>query len=428
MRVAYITAGAGGMLCGTCLHDNSLAAALKRAGHDVALIPLYTPIRTDEQDVSMHRVFYGAVNVYLRTRAPVAHRLLGPLARLLDRPGVLAWASKRGTSIDPRELGALTLSVLRGEDGQQRGELASLVAWLRDSFRPEVVHLSHTLFIGLAREIRREVGVPVVCSVQGEDLFLDGLVEPYRGDARRLLRERSGDVDRLVATCEDYAGWMAEYLGVGRERLAVVPLGINLRGHEADPVEPPPPFTVGYLARIAREKGLHLLVEAVGRLAAEGAPVRLRAAGYLSDPAYLEVVRGRARELGIEGAFEYVGEVDRPGKIAFLRSLHALSVPAIFREPKGLYILEALASGVPVVQPHHGAFPELIRETGGGVLVAPDSADALAAGLRRLRDDPALRAQLGGAGRAAVRRSRSDDAMASGTLALYRAATAGSRG
>jgi len=427
MKVAYITAGAGVMLCGTCLHDNSLAAALKRAGHEVALIPLYTPIRTDEQDVSMHRVFYGAVNVYLRTRSPLAHRLLGPLARLLDRPGVLAWASKRGTSIDPRELGALTLSVLRGEDGQQRGELQSLVGWLRDTFRPDVVHLSHTLFLGLAREIRRGVGVPVVCSVQGEDLFLDGLVEPFRGDARRLLRERVGDVDRLVATCNDYAGWMAEYLGVGRDRLAVVPLGINLSGHEADPVAPPPPFTVGYLARIAREKGLHLLVEAVGRLAAEGAPVRLRAAGYLSDPAYLEEVQAQARQLGIEAAFEYVGEVDRPGKIAFLRSLHAFSVPAIFREPKGLYILEALASGVPVVEPHHGAFPELIQETGGGLLAVPDSAEALAAGLRRLRDDPALRAQLGRNGRAAVLRGRSDDAMAGTTLALYRAATGAAR-
>jgi glycosyltransferase involved in cell wall biosynthesis len=427
MRIAYITAGAGGMLCGTCLHDNSLAAALKRAGHEVALIPLYTPIRTDEQDVSMHRVFYGAVNVYLRTRSPLAHRLLGPLARLLDRPGVLAWASKRGASVDPRDLGALTLSVLRGEDGQQRGELASLVAWLRDSFRPDVVHLSHTLFLGLAREIRREVGVPVVCSVQGEDLFLDGLIEPYRSDARRLLRERSGDVDRLVATCEDYAGWMAGYLAVGRERLAVVPLGINLRGLEAEPAEPPPPFTVGYLARIAREKGLHLLVEAVGKLAKDGIPVRLRAAGYLSDRAYLEEVQARARQLGIGGAFEYVGEVDRPGKIAFLRSLHALSVPAIFREPKGLYILEALASGVPVVQPHYGAFPELIQETGGGLLVVPDSPEALAAGLRRLRDDPALRRQLGSAGRSVVWKNRSDDAMASGTLALYRAATAAPR-
>lgn len=423
MRIAYISAGAGGMICGTCLHDNTLAAALQRAGAEVALVPLYTPIRTDEVDVSTRRVFYGAVNVYLREKAPLLHRLLRPAAPLLDRPGLLSWAARRGASVDPRDLGGMTVSVLRGEEGRQRDELGSLVAWLRGSFRPDVVHLSHTLFLGLAREIRRALGVPVICSVQGEELFLDGLVEPYRSEAQGLLRERAGDVDRFAATCDEYADRMASRLGVPRERLAVVPLGVSLRDIPASRPAPPGPFTVGYLARIAPEKGLLELVEAVGLLAARLGPgrVRLRAAGYAADRRYLGEVMERVRAAGLEGSFDYGGEVDRPGKIAFLRSLHALSVPATFPEPKGLYILEALACGVPVVQPAHGAFPELVEGTGGGLLVERGSARALAGGLERLARDPDLRERLGRDGQAAVRRARSDDEMARLTLDLYRA-------
>ena len=68
MRIAHISAGAAGMYCGTCIHDNTLATALKRLGVDVALIPTYTPLRTDEQDVSIDRVFYGGINVFLQQK------------------------------------------------------------------------------------------------------------------------------------------------------------------------------------------------------------------------------------------------------------------------------------------------------------------------------------------------------------------------
>ncbi len=422
MRIAYVAAGAADMICGTCLHDNSLAGALLRAGHDVALIPTYTPLKTDGEDVSIGRVFYGALNVYLQQKAGAFRRTPAAFDRLLDKPGLIRRAARLGASTDPRELGDLTWSVLKGEEGYQAKELARLVAWLRDDFRPEIVHLTNSMFAGFARSLKRELGVPVVCSLQGEDLFLDQLREPWRSRALDVLRERAQDVDVFLANSDWYAGAMAELLRVDRGRVHVVPLGINLeafgdRSEDQEELRPAEdPVTLGYLARICPEKGLHLLVEAFRILAADPAfkdRLRLRVAGWLGarDRGYFEELAGN---------FEYVGEVDREGKSRFLRSLDVLSVPTTYQEPKGLFVLEALAHGVPVVQPRHGAFPEMLAATGGGLLVEPGSPEDLARGLARLIADPALRAELGRRGREAVRQRFTDAVEAENVLAVYR--------
>jgi len=438
VRIAYITAGAAGMLCGSCLHDNTLAAALMSMGEDVALIPTYTPIRTDETDVSLDRVFYGAVNVWLEQKSALSRWLPRPVRRLLDRPGLLEWASSRGVSIDAAELGDMTLSVLQGEKGKQQRELDELVAWLRDDYHPDIVHITNSMLLGLAAPIKRELDVPVLCSLQGEDLFLDDLVEPYRTRVHRELRQHAEEVDALIATSDYYADFMAEYLDVDRERVRVVRLGINLEGHgepgsgdpggDTDSVHPGRPFVVGYLARIAPEKGLHLLAEAFALLAAVaagddgGRPVELRAAGWLGDEhrPYLEEVRRRLEERGLGDAFRYEGEVSREEKIRFLQGLDVLSVPTVYREPKGLFVLEALANGVPVVEPAHGSFPEMIEATGGGLLVEPDSAEDLSRALDVLRRDPERARALGRVGRQAVTERFTDRAMAESTHRLYR--------
>ena len=435
MKIAYVTAGAGGMLCGSCLHDNTLAAAIRGLGHDIALIPTYTPIRTDEADVSIDEVFYGAINIYLQRRSSFFRRTPRFIDRLLDHPSLLGWVARRASTTSAAELGALTLSVLRGEQGGQRKELQRLVAWLRDDFRPEIVHLTNSMFLGLAAGIRRELGVPVICSVQGEDLFLDRLEEPYHSQVLAELRARAADVDIYIAPCRDHADRMSELLGVSRARMLVVPLGLNLDGYATRPAASPQaasaprPFTIGYLARFAPEKGFQLLIEAF-RLLAQGADrpggrkVALRAAGYLgeNDRPWFEQQRARLASWGLADRFELVGEVDHAGKIAFLGSLDVLSVPTIYREAKGLFVLEALAAGVPFVQPDHGSFPEMLERTGGGLLFTPGSAEDLARKLGDLMEDPALRISLGERGNAAVRERGSAEAMAVETMKVYLAA------
>jgi glycosyltransferase involved in cell wall biosynthesis len=426
MKVAYITAGAAGMYCGSCLHDNTLARAMIRKGHDVALIPLYTPIRTDEEDVSIDRVFYGAINVYLEQKSALFRHTPWLVDRMLNGRGLLNWAARRGAaSSQAKELGELTLSVLQGEEGKQRKELDRLVEWLRDSYRPDIVHLSNSMMSGLARRIHLELGVPVVSSVQGEDLFLEQLVEPHLDRVMEQLRKRAGDVAGFIATSRYYADYMREFLHVGADRMHQVNLGVSLDGYDGrEDEDGERPFVVGYLARICPEKGLHLLVEGFKRLldATGRERVRLEIAGYLGegDRDYFDGIMKQVAAWGIDDSVRHRGEIDRAGKIGFLQSLDVLSVPTTYREPKGLFVLESLAAGVPVVQPGHGAFPELLEATGGGLLFEPGSADALAAALREILENPERRRELGRRGREAVRKGYDDGTMAENTAEVYR--------
>lgn len=430
MRVACIAAGAGGMYCGSCIHDNTLAAALMGLGVDATLVPAYTPLRTDEESVGLERVFYGGINVYLEQKSTLVRRLPSWATRPLDRPGLLRWVAGRfGGATEARDLGALTLSVLRGEEGFQRRRLEELVRWLERDLRPDLVQLPNTMFAGLAGSLKRRLGGPVLCAVQGEEIFLDRLVEPFRAQAREELRKRAADVDGFVSPCAVYADYMAGYLDAPRERFHVVPLGLRLEGHGPPPeaARGPGPFRIGFLARICPEKGLHVAAGALRLLAERLGPeaVRLEAAGWLgpADQAYFEEVRSGLEADGL--AFEYRGSVDRAAKIEFLRSLHALTVPAPYHEPKGLYVLEALANGVPVVQPRHGAFPELVEGTGGGVLVEAAEPEPVAAGLQTLCEDEDLRLRLGRRGHAAVHESRGDAVMAERTREVYERFLAG---
>jgi glycosyltransferase involved in cell wall biosynthesis len=321
-------------------------------------------------------------------------------------------------------LGELTVSMLRGEEGRQRKELEKLLDWLKAEPPFDVVCLPYTLLIGLARPLRVALGRPVCCTLQGEDLFLEGLPEPYRAESLRLIGEGVAHVERFLAVSRYYEEFMPGYLSIPREKMRLVPLGINMRGYEMRPPRAEGhPFTVGYFARVAPEKGLHLLAEAYVRLreGVAGGGARLEVAGYLGPEhrGYLAGVERRLGEAGLDAEFNYRGALDREGKIEFLRGLDVLSVPATYDEPKGIFLLEAMACGVPVVQPRRGAFTEVVEQTGGGLLVEPDDAGSLAAGLARVRDDAGLAAGLSADAYANVRRHYTVERMADRTLEVY---------
>ncbi|NKB89610.1 MAG: glycosyltransferase [Acidobacteria bacterium] len=422
MRIGYITAGAAGMYCGSCLHDNTLSAAMQRKGHDVALVPTYTPVRTDEEDVSIDRVFYGALNVYLEQKSSFFRNSPGFVHWLLDRKPVLNWVSRMaGTrATQGEELGELTLSMLQGEEGNQASELLRLVEWMRDEYRPEIIHITNSMLIGMAGSLKRTLNVPVVCSVQGEDIFLDDMVEPWRTRVREEMRAHAGDVDCIIAPSRYYATHMASYLGVNPDVMRVVPLGIKLDGH-AEPEPHSDAFTIGYLARVCPEKGLHHLIDAFIQLAPESPQARLRIAGYQAarDDEYRNEQVQKIEAAGLSDRVDWLGEVDRQGKLELLHSLDVFCMPTVYHESKGLPVLEAMASGVPIVVPNHGAFPEIIEWTGGGALVEPNSPNALAAGIMEMAADPTQRSRLGDAARQAVHTKFSDDAMADATLHEY---------
>jgi glycosyltransferase involved in cell wall biosynthesis len=423
MKIAYITAGAGGMFCGSCLHDNTLASALIARGHDVLLIPTYTPIHTDEQDVSLRRVFFGGINVYLQQKLAFFRHTPWVLDRILDSRGLLRFVSRFAVKTQADQVTDLTISMLRGEHGHQKKEVAKLVHWLEEHVRPEIVNLTNVLLSAIVERIKSRLRVPVICTLQGDDIFLEALPEPARSEALGLIRENCRLVDGFISTSAYYAEFMASYLGIPRDRIEVVYPGINVNGYASRTVERNRPYTIGYFARICPEKGLHLLADAFRILGeSPGAPpCRLRISGWLGEHnrKYFEEVRARLDAAGLHERFEYVESPDHASKAKFLSDLDVLSVPTTYREPKGLYVLEALANGVPVVQPRHGSFPELVERTGGGLLVNPDDPHDLARGLRQLGENPAQREELGRKGRDAVHRLFNAEAMALNTLKVY---------
>jgi glycosyltransferase involved in cell wall biosynthesis len=424
MRILQITAGAGGMYCGSCLRDNTLATETQARGHDVTLLPVYTPTRTDEENVSTGDVFFGGISVYLEQHVPLLRHSPAILDWIWDRPAVIKMATGRGLTVDPQQLGELTASTLRGEGGHQAKEIRKLLRHLETVPAFDLLSIPMSLLIALAPPLKRALRVPVVCTLQGDDLFLEGLGEPWRSQCLELIRQHAPSVDAFVATSLYYADFMAGYLGLDRTRIQVVPLGIQVEGFDAKAAAPPPdPPVIGYFARIAPEKGLHQLAEAYRILRREqGVPAaRLEAAGYLAPEhrGYLAGIEKNLEKAGLGGEFHYRGAPDRAGKLAFLRGLTVFSVPSPYAEPKGLYLLEAMAAGLPVVSPAHGAFPELIGKTEGGILFTPNDARSLADRLHALLNDPARRAELGRRGAEGVRRHYTAARMADAQIQVY---------
>lgn len=424
MKITIVTAGAAGMYCGSCMHDNTLAAALIPLGHETLLVPTYTPISTDEEDVSQGRVFFGGINVYLQQKSWLFRVLPRVFARLLDAPRLLKWVSRFAAKTPYHELGELTLSMLAGRDGKQRREVRRLADWLKSDAKPDIILFSNILLSGAIPEIKRRLDVPILASLQGDDVFLDALPGDYRERAKSLIRANAADIAGYLTPCADYADHMADYLGLPRGRMHPVFPGLKLAGHGGPRAyRAEAPYTVGYFARVCPEKGFQHFVSAFIALCRRpDAPpgTRAKVGGWLGEGNRAFYVEQLAR-LDAAGLGDRVERVDCPthaDKVAFLRSIDVFSVPTEFREPKGLYVLESLANGTPVVQPARGSFPELIAATGGGMLVPPGDADALAAAWAGLLNDPEKRRTLGEAGQRAVAERFTARRMAEETLGV----------
>lgn len=416
MRIIQITPGTGNFYCGACQRDHALVTTLRAMGHDVMLVPLYLPIVTDEpRGLATEPIFFGGINVFLQQKSALFRNTPRWLDKLWDSKPLLRLSAKAAGMTRPHDLGVITLSMLRGEEGKQLKELERLLEWLKSQPRPDVICLSNALLAGMARRLKSELGVPVVCALQGEDYFLDDLVAPYSTQAWAEMAKRAADVDLFIAVSRYFGEKMQKRLGIPPERVVVVYNGLRPDGYEPAPTPPQPPV-LGYLAFMSQIKGLEALVDAFiwlkQRDRVKG--LKLRAAGTLapSSMAFIHKLEHKLKKAGFVDDAEFLPELDRPQKQVFLRGLSVFSVPATYGEAFGMYLLEAMASGLPLVQPRHGPFPELIEASGGGVLCAPDSTLALAEALEQVLLDPAGAQEMGRKGRAAVLETFSVDRMA----------------
>ncbi len=428
MTIIHIVPGSGGgFYCQNCVRDIGLVRELHRAGHQVLFVPLYLPFSAAENPhaVKQAPVFYGALNVYLAQKLPGFNRLPESFRRRLDAPRLLRWAATRAGTTQAGGLGALTLSVLEGRHGRQRRELDQLVAWLGTQPRPDIIHISNALLLGLAPAIRAAFGVPVVCSLQDEDIWLDALPPDYRERCYTRIRELSRTVALFMPVSETYAAKARARFGLNETQCRTIPVGIDIDTFV--PAHAPPATPVlGFLSELTADYGLDRLVEAflILKRKPELAALRLAVTGGDTRAAtpFLKHLRKRLESSGQADAVTFSDGYRQSSRPAFLQSLTALSVPATRPEAFGLFLIEAMACGIPVAQPRLGGYPEIIAATGGGVLVDDCSAAGLATALTPLLTDRALAARHGQAGRAGVIRHYSLRAMAQAMTQAYREA------
>ena len=422
MKLLFLTPGTGSYYCGVCMRDNALAKQLCAMGHDAVLLPLYLPLTLEESAASPDSpVLFGGLNVYLQQRFSWFRKAPLWLDRWLDHPKLLKWLGRFSGMTQGTDTAEITVSMLQGEEGAQKRELDKLVDWIRSGERPDVIWLSTGLLAGVARRIKRETGIPVFCSLQGEDSFLDGLPEPWRARAWTEMGARISELDGVVAPSRFFGDLMERRLGLRRGSVDVIPNGISLEGY-GESAESGETAVVGYLARFNKAKGLDAMVSAFIDLhrRAKVSGVRMRCAGTMieDDVPFLEMQKERLRQAGLAECVEFLPNITRGEKIAFLQSLSLLSVPASYGEAFGLYLLEAMACAVPVVQPREAAFPEILTATGGGVLTESSAPDALAGAWEALLLDPQRRKSLGETGMISVRRDFSVEKMAERFLAF----------
>lgn len=367
MKIAYLTAGAAGMYCGSCLHDNALAKQLIRLGNDCLLIPVYTPIRTDDENVSIDRVFMGGLNVFLQQKLPWLAYSPQWIDNFLNQGWLIQKLTKNVGKTSPKLLGSLAVSMLDGIHGRQRKEFARLLGWLTSDIAPDVIVFTNLLIGGGIPELKRRSTAKIVVTLQGDDIFLDSLPAKYREMAIDRLKRLVPMVDAFIVHSHDYAARMSELLAIPSRQIHVVPLGIPTKDFITSSPSCIGPasdtFTIGYFARMAQEKGLERIVDAFLALATKPGfgHLHLKLAGWMG-PQHEDLwsrLKGKLEEAGLSKRWEYCGSIERSDKATFLNSLDLFCVPTVYAEPKGLFLLEAVACGVPYLQPSHGAFPEI---------------------------------------------------------------------
>ncbi len=402
MRIIQITPGTGNFHCGCSIRDGALLLELRRRGHDVTCLPLYLPLVTEDGTFTDAPIFFSALSVYLEQKFPFMRRMPRFVDRMLSHPRLLKAVASRADMTSASEHGDMTVSMLRGEQGFQAREIEKLIQWLQANESPDLIVLSMSLLAGSARRLREALDVPVISSLQGEDAFLDSLPGDIQKEAWALLSKRLGELDGLIAPSHFYSDLMHTRTAVPQERIHTVYNGIDLTGYLPRETVPTP-FRIGFLSHICDAKGLSELVDAFiyfqKRSSDTSSQLVVIGAMTAHDKRAFAPHRKRLEDHGLWNDVELHRNVSKKQKQDLLRTLSVLSVPATFDEAFGLYMAEAMASAVPLVQPDRGAFTELIQASGGGVLYEPGNAHALADQWYALLNDPERNIALGQKGR-----------------------------
>jgi glycosyltransferase involved in cell wall biosynthesis len=332
-------------------------------------------------------------------------------------------AASMAGSTRAKGLEDMTFSMLLGEEGEQKAELDHMVNWIADHCQPDIIHISNALLLGLARRLKEKIGVPVLCSLQDEDVWIDPMQPQFQKKIWNLMHERAKDVDALVSVSDYFAGEMKKRMNLPGEKIKTIHLGVGVEDYQyISPREKE--RNVGYISRMCHKDGFDIVVDAFIELKKKPGfeDVKLIATGGSTgdDAKFLKEQKRKIKENGLSGAFEVLPEFEDEAVHEFFKKVSLVSVPVRIGEAFGIYLLESMASGVPVVQPALGAFPEIIELSGGGgVTYMPNSPQKLSETWAGLLSDPDKLEQLSRAGHEGTKANFDIHAKAKETIELY---------
>ncbi len=408
MRIIHIIPGSGGSFyCGNCLRDSKYVVALRKMGHEVIKIPMYLPLFANQHERTDIPVFYGAISIYLKQLYPLFEKAPRWVDKLLNSGPMLKFAAGMAGSTQAKGLSEMTISMLKGEHGHQHEELDRMIDWIKNHYPADVIHLSNALLSGLAPRIKEKLGVPVYCSLQDEDVWVDVMKPEFREEAWNLMHENARSIDRFISVSQYFSDFMKERIRVPDYKIKTIHLGVDPADYEHIPISEKP-RNIGFISRMCEENGLDILVEAFislkDRQGFEDVKLILTGGSTGDDKHYLIKLKKRIDECGLHEQVQFMEDFEEEGRKEFFRKVSVVSVPVRIGEAFGLYLLESMASGVPVVQPALGAFPEIIQKSGGGVIYTPNQPEILADSLAKVLSDPQQLAWLSQTGYEGVHR------------------------
>ena len=381
MNIIQIIPGSGGSFyCGNCLRDSKYVDALRNLGHQVVKIPMYLPLFADEHDITDIPIFYGAISTYIKQVYPIFRKAPKWVDKLLNSKPMMKMAASMAGSTRAKGLEDMTISMLLGEQGEQKEELDKMVDWIVEHCKPDVIHISNALLLGLAKKLKERTGVPVLCSLQDEDVWVDAMNPQFQQPIWDLMHKRAEDVDALVAVSNFFAQTMKEKMNLPAEKVHTFYLGVDTEDYQFISSKEKP-RNVGYISRMCHENGFDIVIDAFINLKKKPGfeDVKLIATGGSTgdDNKFIKEQKRKIRDNKLEGSFEIMPEFEGDDRHNFFKQVSLISVPVRIGEAFGMYLLESMASGVPVVQPALGAFPEIVQISGGGVNYMPNNPEKL---------------------------------------------------
>ena len=387
MKILFIIPGSGdSFYCGNCFRDNLQASALRSAGHDVIIMPLYLPLKHESFQADTP-LFFPATTYYLAQKFFRKRKMPKWIKKLTGSDTMLKLASSLSGTTSAKGMEDMTLSMITGDDLAFMDHINQLINWMQTQEKPDIIHLSSTLLTGIAKVLRNQLNIPIICSVQDEEIWIDSLNKNDANLAWQSIAENICYIDHFITTSEFYKDIVRKripqiseidviYPGVDREKYASA-------NYPQDPV-------IGFFYRMNRENGLDILAKAFVKLKKKNTIKNLKlkiGGGYIGkDKQFLKEIK--------KILAPYIADVEISDsynleeQMRFYSGISVISVPITFNEGVGLYLCEAFAAGRPAVEPATGSFPEIIGEA--GLLYSPNSSEALAEALEKLLTDTHL--------------------------------------